>query len=81
MNWTCRDCEKIIIGHKPEHCSECHETFTCTRAGDLHRAGQPGVNHHCLTPAQMEGKGMVQNTKGYWMTSGGFPDSLKSITG
>lgn len=40
MNWTCRDCEKIIIGHKLEHCSECHETFTCTRAGDLHRAGQ-----------------------------------------
>lgn len=36
MDWTCRDCEKIIVGYKPEHCPECHETFgaptpvTCT---------------------------------------------------
>lgn len=81
MTWTCRDCKKIIVGHKPEHCPECHETFTCTPAGDMHRAGRHGVVRHCLDPAQMEAKGMVQNQKGYWMTRGGFPDSLKSITG
>ena len=33
MTWTCRTCEKTIVGYKPEHCPECHETFGGTRAG------------------------------------------------
>lgn len=78
MNWTCRDCKKIIIGHKPEHCPECHETFGGTYTGDLHRVGQHGVNRHCLTPAQMEAKGLVQNSRGYWIRRAELPDSLRS---
>lgn len=78
MTWTCRTCEKSIVGHKPEHCPECHETFGGTRAGDLHRAGQHGVTsgpdrRRCLTPAQLEAKGLVQNSKGYWVQRAEFP--------
>lgn len=78
MNWTCRDREKIIIGHKPEHCPECHETFGGTRAGDLHRVGRHGVasgpdRRRCLTPAELESKGLIQNLNGYWVQRAEFP--------
>lgn len=78
MTWTCRDCEKNIIGHKPEHCAECHETFGGTRAGDMHRAGTHGVGRHCLTPDQMRAKGLTQNSKGYWIQQVEFPDTPRS---
>lgn len=66
MTWTCRDCKKNITGGKLEHCPVCHETFTGTESGDLHRAGRHGVDRHCLTPAQMEAKGLTRTSKGYW---------------
>lgn len=78
MNWTCRDCEKIIIGHKPEHCPACHETFGGNRAGDLHHVGRHGValgpdRRRCLTPAELESKGLIQNSNGYWVQRAEFP--------
>jgi len=83
VTWTCRDCEKIIIGHKPEHCPECHETFGGTHTGDLHRGGQHGVavgpnRRRFLTPDQMRAKSLVQNSKGYWIRRAELPDSLRS---
>ncbi len=37
MQWTCHKCDSTIIGYRPEHCTVCHETFTSTRSGDMHR--------------------------------------------
>lgn len=84
MNWTCRDCEKIIIGHKPEHCPVCHETFTGTKPGDMHRVGRHGVasgpdRRRCLTPAELESKGMTTNRNGYWTTGNKFVDARESF--
>lgn len=81
MTWTCRDCKKTITGHKAEHCPECHETSTRTKAGDKHRVGQPGVSEgpdrrRCLTPDEMRAKGMKSNKQGYWTTGEEFPDTL-----
>lgn len=83
MNWTCRGCKKTIVGYKPEHCPECHETFGGTYTGDLHRVGQHGVavgpnRRRCLTSAELEAKGLVQNSRGYWIRRAEIPDSLRS---
>lgn len=43
MQWQCRKCDTTIIGYKPEHCTVCHETFTSTTSGDMHRVGDHGV--------------------------------------
>lgn len=83
MNWTCRDCKKTIVGYKPEHCPECHETFGGTHTGDLHRAGPHGVavgtnRRRCLTLAELEAKGLVQNSRSYWIRRAELPDSPRS---
>lgn len=45
MTWTCRTCHATIRGRKSEHCACCHETFTGTRPGDMHRVGKHGVTY------------------------------------
>jgi gp42 len=73
MGWICRICGDRIVGLKLEHCPLCHETFTCTAAGDMHRVGRHGVTagpsrRRCLTPEEMLDKGMTRNTRGRWAT-------------
>ena len=73
MAWTCRTCYATIRGLKPEHCAYCHETFTGTTAGDMHRVGKHGVTagpdrRRCLTLEEMLGKGMTTDARGYWTT-------------
>lgn len=75
MTWTCRTCGAVLGGLKLEHCTYCHETFTCTAAGDRHRVGRHGVTdgperRRCRTPGEMLDKGMTLNTKGHWTTGG-----------
>lgn len=75
MGWICRSCGDRIVGAKLEHCSCCHETFTCTTAGDMHRVGRHGVTdgsdrRRCLSSEEMLGKGMTRNSHGRW-TAGG----------
>ena len=75
MGWTCRICGDRIVGTKLEHCPVCHETFTCTAAGDMHRVGDHGAidgpnKRRCLTPEEMLDKGMTRNTRGRWTTGG-----------
>lgn len=73
MTWTCRTCRATITGRKLEHCALCHETFTCTAAGDMHRVGRHGVTdgpsrRRCLTPDEMRDKGMSRSRLGHWTT-------------
>ena len=72
MNWTCRDCGATIGGYRAEHCAVCHETFTGTAAGDMHRIG--GTAKHpeprrCLTEAEMLDRGMARNKRGAWKST------------
>ena len=74
MRWTCRTCGDRIAGMKLEHCPSCHETFTCTAAGDMHRAGRHGSTddpRRCLSPEEMLDKGMTRNSNGRWTTGRG----------
>lgn len=78
MGWTCRICGTATSGLKLEHCACCHETFTCTTAGDMHRVGRHDVTNgpgrrRCLTPDEMLDKGMTKNVRGHWTTGGRRP--------
>lgn len=48
-------------------CRGCGEFFNSTPAFDKHRANKGGFR--CLTPAEMEAKGMAKNAGGWWVTA------------
>ena len=82
MTWVCRTCKKNITKRSYEHCPVCHETFGGTRAGDMHRVGRHGVtegpdHRRCLTPTEMEAKGMTQARAGIWGTGYDTPESFR----
>ena len=49
-------------------CPACGEHFNSTAAFDMHRYG-PMYARQCLTPHEMEGKGMARSMSGYWITA------------
>jgi len=55
---------------KGDHCqcAVCGLHFNSTYAFDKHRAGEYGVNRHCLTADQMRAKGMSENSAGWWVS-------------
>lgn len=66
-------CGATWTGLKIEHCTVCHQTFTGTTSGDMHRVGRHTVTtgpyrRRCLTKAEMIGRGMKQNDRGHWTT-------------
>lgn len=78
MTWTCHHCHATLSGTKTQHCTVCHETFTGTTAGDMHRTGRYGTTtgpdrRRCLTIEEMLAKDMERNRKGYWTTGGTSP--------
>lgn len=64
------DCGRTWTGKRLEHCKSCHETFSGTSAGDMHRTGRHGVDRRCLTAGEMRERGMTLNQRNAW-TSGG----------
>jgi hypothetical protein len=50
-------------------CPGCSEHFNSTFAFDKHRAGAFGKDRRCLTPEEMEAKGMGKNSAGFWISS------------
>jgi len=64
MSFTCRTCHAVVNGHRAEHCTVCHQTFTGATAGDMHRVGKHGVKtgpdrRRCLTAAEMVERGLI----------------------
>lgn len=62
---------------KQEHCVApgCHQTFSGTTAGDMHRVGKHHVStgpdrRRCMTEAEMLARGMTRNSFGIWMCPG-----------
>lgn len=72
---TCGTCGITWGGHRTEHCTVCHETFTGPTAGNKHRIGDHGVwdgpdRRRCLSPGEMTDRGMTMNAKGLWAMPG-----------
>ena len=70
---TCNKCSASWAGLRIEHCPSCHQTFTGSTAGDMHRVGDHAVfegpdRRRCLTADEMTEKGMTQNDRGVWTT-------------
>lgn len=63
-------CGAVWSGHRIEHCTLCHETFTGAESGDKHRIGPhwPPGQRRCRTVAEMEKLGMTRNSRGQWTT-------------
>ena len=81
---TC-NCGATWTGFKLEHCPGCHQSFTGTAAGDMHRVGDHDLSQgpgrrRCLTISEMEAKGMAQNGRGVWMTRRSDADSSLTAT-
>lgn len=75
---TACNCGATWTGHRIEHCTECHETFTGTGAGDKHRVGEHAIHvrpdrRRCLSPVEMTARGMTKNARGRWTLGGTSP--------
>lgn len=70
---TCGKCGATWTGLRIEHCTQCHQTFTGSTAGDMHRTGDHAISEgpdrrRCLTVQEMAEKGMAPNERGVWTT-------------
>jgi hypothetical protein len=46
-------------------CGNCHAVFPTTRAFEMHRVGRfNSSERRCLTPVEMQARGMSQNGRG-----------------
>ena len=73
MAGSCWKCSKTWGGTRAEHCPSCHETFTGSTSGDMHRVGDHAVfegpdRRRCLSVDEMAEKGMARNDRGQWTT-------------
>ena len=73
MTTTCKPCGSTF-GGQAQHCCACHQTFSGTTAGDMHRTGDHAVSsgptrRRCLTLAEMTERGMTvtTNAQGTWI--------------
>lgn len=72
---TCIHCGKHWGGLNAQHCPVCHETFTGSTAGDMHRRGPFDGGRYCLEPAEA---GLEWNTKrGMWKTPGTWQPDME----
>lgn len=64
----------IKLGTSRNQCTACLEYFGSDKAFDRHRTGKfarPGEwkgTRRCMTPAEMEAKGMERRPPGVWIT-------------
>lgn len=49
-------------------CAGCGEYFNSTRAFDMHRRGE-WPDRRCLSPNEMQTKGMAKSSKDWWCTA------------
>lgn len=54
--------------HTRSECAACGAVFAGVRAFDAHRVG-PFIRggRRCLTPPEMQARGMAQDARGWWM--------------
>ncbi|NBX51269.1 hypothetical protein EBT25_15430 [bacterium] len=57
---------KILRGDRNQ-CTVCKQYFNSIGAFDKHRTGKHGEDRRCLTPEEMENKGMILRPDGFWI--------------
>ena len=63
-------------------CPTCGEYFNSTGMFDRHRVGRYlPMERRCLTVAEMEARGYVQNAGGFWIRSRRAAPAVTQITG
>ncbi|HEX8807995.1 MAG TPA: C2H2-type zinc finger protein [Xanthobacteraceae bacterium] len=45
------ECGQTWTGLRRAHCPVCHITFNSDSAAEQHRRGKPGIDRHCVAPA------------------------------
>jgi len=58
-----------VRGERVNQCPTCNLFFSSVTAFDKHRFGKHGRNRRCLTPEEMQAKGMHLNIYGCWASS------------
>ena len=58
-------------------CQGCKQYFNSNTAFDMHRIGKHGHGRRCMTPEEMQAKGISLNATGFWIGST-MPDYLRS---
>lgn len=48
-------------------CPACHEYFNSTGMFDRHRIGSYADDRRCLSPDEMQAKGYLKNSAGFWI--------------
>lgn len=61
--------EKMTLRGSRNQCQGCKRYFNSNTAFDMHRTGQHGVDRRCMTTAEMEAKGMILRSSGFWIGS------------
>ena len=64
MRVTHPQCGATWSGHRIEHCPVCHQTFSGTSTGDVHRTG-PQEARRCLTTDELTALGLWATTNPY----------------
>jgi hypothetical protein len=57
---------KVLNGNRNQ-CQTCKEYFNSNGSFDKHRTGNHGLNRRCMTPEEMQAKGMSLNNDGFWI--------------
>lgn len=58
----------VVLRGDHNQCPTCAEFFNSTAAFDRHRVGAFRADaRRCLTPSEMEAKGMARNASGFWI--------------
>lgn len=54
-----------LTGHRNQ-CSACFQAFGGNHGFSLHRIGAFGLDRRCMSPAELQTAGMVQDEAGFW---------------
>lgn len=65
----------VVLRGERNQCPTCGELFTRTSVFDKHRTGKFGVSRRCLTPDEMEARGMFRGEDQFWRGSR-MPESV-----
>lgn len=58
----------MILKGQRNQCRGCNEYFNSNLAFDKHRTGHHGHDRRCMTVEEMLAKGMLKNSRGFWIT-------------
>ncbi len=65
----------LSLGSSRCECAECGQFFSTTSNFERHRAGLYDTGRRCLTPADIQAKGLIRK-RGVWVQNATRPEHL-----